>query len=99
MFTMEDDYIMAAFLHPNYKQLRGVTSSQITDCHSTCRLFLLPDPSPSVILEEVEDYEPPMKGSMNKAVQTLAVDFGQLPKVVFLSSFCPQPNWHFGNGR
>jgi hypothetical protein len=63
MFTMEDDYIMAAFLHPNYKQLRGAPSSQVADCHSTCRLFLLPDPSPSVIIEEVENYEPPMKRS------------------------------------
>jgi hypothetical protein len=40
-----------------------------------------------------------VEGSMNKAVQTFAVDRGQLPKVVFLSNFCPQPNWIFGNGR
>ena len=27
MFNMDEDYIMGAFLHPNYKQLRGATSS------------------------------------------------------------------------
>jgi hypothetical protein len=61
MFTMEDDYIMAAFLHPNYKQLRGATNSQITDCHSTCRLFLVPASPHSEIIEEEERYEPPSK--------------------------------------
>ncbi len=63
MFTMEDDYIMATFLHPNYKQLHGATSSQIADCHSTCRLFLLPGSSPPVVVEEDEGYEPPTKKS------------------------------------
>ena len=63
MFTMEDDYVMAAFLHPNYKQLRGATNSQIADCHSTCRLFLRPDSSSPVIIEGEEDYEPPTKKS------------------------------------
>jgi hypothetical protein len=48
-----------------------------------------------------KDYEniDDVTGGMNKAVQTLAVDFGQLPKVVFLSNFCPQPDWIFGNCR
>jgi hypothetical protein len=58
---MEDDYIMAAFLHPSYKQLRDATSSQIADCYSTCHLFLLPDPSPAAIFVENKIYEPPMK--------------------------------------
>jgi hypothetical protein len=61
MFTMEDDYIMASFLHPNYKQLRGATNSQINDCHSTCRLFLVPASPYPEIVEADENYEPPSK--------------------------------------
>jgi hypothetical protein len=38
-------------------------------------------------------------GSMNIAVQTFAVDFRQLPKVVFLLNFFPQPDWTFGNSQ
>lgn len=61
MFAMEDEYIIATFLHPNYKQLRGATKAQIADCHTTCRLFLTPDSSDSPIIEENETYEPPSK--------------------------------------
>ena len=63
MFTMEDDYITAAFLHPNYKQLRGATNTQIAECHSTCRLFLVADSANSVGEEQQESYEPPNKKS------------------------------------
>ncbi|CAF3027300.1 unnamed protein product, partial [Rotaria sp. Silwood2] len=42
MFTMEDDYIRASFLHPNYKQLRGATKEQIESCYNFCRDFILP---------------------------------------------------------
>jgi hypothetical protein len=72
MFTMEDDYIMAGFLHPNYKSLRGATSSQIADCHSTCRLFLFPDASSPVIVEEDKAYEPPARKS--KSFMVLLMD-------------------------
>jgi hAT family C-terminal dimerisation region len=64
MFTIEDDHIMAAFLHPNYKQLRNATSAQISDCHATCRLFLLPDSSIiSCFDDDDECDEPPVKKS------------------------------------
>ena len=69
---MEDDYIIATFLHPNYKQLRGATSSQNANCHATCRRFLFPDSSSAAIVEEDEDYEPPMKKS--KPFMTLLMD-------------------------
>ena len=69
---MEDDYIIATFLHPNYKQLRGATSSQIANCHATCRRFLFPDSPSAGIVEEDEDYEPPMKKS--KPFMTLLMD-------------------------
>lgn len=29
MFTMKNEYVIAAFLHPNYKQLRGATDHRI----------------------------------------------------------------------
>jgi hypothetical protein len=56
---MKDDYIVGAFLHPNYKQLKGANSSQIADCHSTCRLFVQADQSSLDIIEE--NFEPPIK--------------------------------------
>jgi hypothetical protein len=42
MFLLEGDHIVAAFLHPNYKQLRGATTNQIADCYHLCRCVLLP---------------------------------------------------------
>ena len=59
MFNMDEDYIMGAFLHPNYKQLRGAASSQIADCYATCRLFVRTDKTDVDIVEE--NYEPPTK--------------------------------------
>ncbi len=59
MFDMKDDYIVGAFLYPNYKQLREANSSQIADSHSTCRLFVQGDQSSLNIIEE--NYEPPTK--------------------------------------
>jgi len=56
---MEDDYIIGAFLHPNYKQLRGATDSQVADCYRTCRHFIEAH-QPSIDVIE-EDYEPPTK--------------------------------------
>jgi hypothetical protein len=73
MFTIEDDHIMAAFLHPNYKQLRGATSSQIDDCHSTCRMFVLPrSSSSSPINADDVCNEPPLK--KNKSLMTSLMD-------------------------
>jgi hypothetical protein len=45
LFTMEEDYIVAAFLHPNYKQLRGAIHSQMANCYAACRISLLPNAS------------------------------------------------------
>jgi hypothetical protein len=59
MFNMEEDYIMGAFLHPNYKQLRGASSVQVDECHSTCRIFVRPDQSSADLV--IEDYAPPLK--------------------------------------
>ena len=42
MFIIQNDYVVATFLHPNYRQLRGATSTQITDCYHACRSSLLP---------------------------------------------------------
>ena len=39
MFLLESDHVLAAFLNPNYKQLRGATPTQIADCYHRCRLF------------------------------------------------------------
>ncbi|CAF3458169.1 unnamed protein product, partial [Rotaria sp. Silwood2] len=38
---MDEDYIIGAFLHPNYKQLIGASSTQIADCYTTCRLLTM----------------------------------------------------------
>ena len=56
---MEEDYIMGTFLHPNYKQLRGASSSQVVDCYSTCRLYFRPDQTDIDIIQH--NYEPPTK--------------------------------------
>jgi hypothetical protein len=73
MFTIEDDHIMAAFLHPNYKQLRGATSSQIKDCHSMCKMFVLPASSSSPPVSIDDNYnEPPLK--KNKSLLTSLMD-------------------------
>lgn len=45
MFTMENEYVLAAFLHPNYKQLRGATDSQAASCHAFCRSSVTPQSS------------------------------------------------------
>jgi hypothetical protein len=42
---MEEDYIVAAFLYPNYKQLRGATHSQMANYYAACRISLLPNAS------------------------------------------------------
>ena len=42
MFIIQNDYVVATFLHPNYRQLRGATPTQITDCYYTCCSSLLP---------------------------------------------------------
>ena len=73
---MEDDYIIATFLHPNYKQLLGATSSQIANCHASCCRFLFPNSSPATIVEKDEhyEYEPPLK--KNKPFMTLLMEKG-----------------------
>jgi hypothetical protein len=52
---MEEDYILAAFLHPNYKQLRGATHSQMANCYTACRISLLPNASSLSAPSEEED--------------------------------------------
>ena len=42
MFTIENEYIVATFLHPNYEQLLGATSIQIVDCYHICCSSMLP---------------------------------------------------------
>ncbi|CAF1533718.1 unnamed protein product [Adineta ricciae] len=42
MFIIENDYVVATFLHPNYRQLRGATPTQVSDCFQTCRAAILP---------------------------------------------------------
>jgi hypothetical protein len=52
---MEEDYIVAAFFHPNYKQLRGAIHSQMVNCYATCRISLLPNTSSLSAPSEEED--------------------------------------------
>ncbi|CAF4914765.1 unnamed protein product [Rotaria sp. Silwood1] len=59
MFNMGEDYIIGAFLHPNYKQLRGASSTQIADCYTTCRLLIGPYQSSTETNEII--YEPQEK--------------------------------------
>lgn len=59
MLTIEEDYVIGAFLHPNYKQLRGANSSQMTECHEGCRQFIQHDSSVDQLVEEI--HEPPTK--------------------------------------
>ncbi|CAF3010358.1 unnamed protein product [Rotaria sp. Silwood2] len=59
MFNMDEDYIIGAFLHPNYKQLRGASSTQIADCYTACRLFIGPCQSSTETNEII--YEPQEK--------------------------------------
>ena len=40
MFNMEDDYILASFLHPNFKGLLSATAAQKAECYRTCRASL-----------------------------------------------------------
>lgn len=65
MLMMEDDYIVATFLHPNYKQLNGATLAQMSNCHAACRRYLLPSSSSPTIVDDDEVYEPPVKKSKN----------------------------------
>jgi hypothetical protein len=62
MFTMEEDYVLAAFLHPNYKQLRGATHSQIAICHASCRMSLISSSSPVGTPSGEEDEQPNKNG-------------------------------------
>ncbi|CAF4280262.1 unnamed protein product [Rotaria magnacalcarata] len=59
MFIMEEEYIMAAFLHPNYKQLRGASSSQVAECYTTSRQSIVHDQSSAEII--LDNYEPQAK--------------------------------------
>lgn len=55
MFIIPNECIVATFLHPNYRQLRGATPTQITDCYQKCRSSFLPaDPSANVDEDEDE---------------------------------------------
>ncbi|CAF3228596.1 unnamed protein product, partial [Rotaria sp. Silwood2] len=55
MFIMEEEYIIGAFLHPNYEQMRRATSSQIEGCYAKCRQSLIHDPLGADII--VDNYE------------------------------------------
>ncbi|CAF5040187.1 unnamed protein product, partial [Rotaria magnacalcarata] len=59
MFIMEEEYIMAAFLHPNYKQLRGASSSQVVECYATSHQSIVHDQSSAEII--LDNYEPQAK--------------------------------------
>ncbi|CAF4379067.1 unnamed protein product, partial [Rotaria magnacalcarata] len=59
MFIMGEEYIMAAFLHPNYKQLRGAISSQVAECYTTSRQSIVHDQSSAEII--LDNYEPQAK--------------------------------------
>ena len=52
MFIMKEEYIIGAFLHPDYKQLRGASSSQIADCYATCRLLIGTHDSITDVIQE-----------------------------------------------
>jgi len=40
MFVMEDEYILASFLHPKFKRLLPATPAQKTECYRACRAWL-----------------------------------------------------------
>ncbi|CAM4985617.1 unnamed protein product [Rotaria socialis] len=64
MFKLEDDHIRASFLHPNYKQLRGATKTQIKSCHAYCRGLVLPDTTgDDPVMSDKDVCEPPSKKS------------------------------------
>jgi hypothetical protein len=52
---MEEDYIVAAFLHPNYKQLCVATHSQMANCYAACRISVLPNTSSLSAASQEED--------------------------------------------
>ncbi|CAF2124150.1 unnamed protein product [Rotaria magnacalcarata] len=63
-FNLEDDHIRASFLHPNYKQLRGATKTQIKSCHAYCRILVLPDTTgDDPVISDKDISEPPSKKS------------------------------------
>ncbi|CAF3151996.1 unnamed protein product [Rotaria sp. Silwood2] len=37
---MEDDYILASFLHPKFKQLIAATAAQKAECYRACRVSM-----------------------------------------------------------
>ncbi|CAF4802094.1 unnamed protein product [Rotaria socialis] len=55
MFNLEDDHIRASYLHPNYKQLREATKTQIKSCHVYCRGLVLPDTTGDDLLRGDKD--------------------------------------------
>ncbi|CAF4914167.1 unnamed protein product [Rotaria socialis] len=64
MFKLEDDHIRASFLHPNYKQWRGATKTQIKSCHAYCRGLVLPDTTgDDPVINDKDVCEPPSKKS------------------------------------
>ncbi|CAF3570727.1 unnamed protein product [Rotaria socialis] len=64
MFNLEDDHIRASFLHPNYKQLRGATKTQIKSCHAYCRGLVLPNTTgDDPVISDKDICEPPSKKS------------------------------------
>ncbi|CAF3042371.1 unnamed protein product [Rotaria socialis] len=64
MFKLEDDHIRASFLHPNYKQWRGATKTQIKSCHAYCRGLVLPDTTgDDPVISDKDVCEPPSKKS------------------------------------
>ena len=40
MFHMEDEYILASFLHPKFKKLLPATEAQKAECYRSCRALL-----------------------------------------------------------
>jgi hypothetical protein len=41
MFVMEDEYILASFLHPKFKRPLSATPAQKkTECYGACRVWL-----------------------------------------------------------
>ncbi|CAF5028736.1 unnamed protein product [Rotaria sp. Silwood1] len=58
MFHMEDEYILASFLHPKFKGLLSATAAQKAECYHACRALL---PKESVTTTFDTEYEPPKK--------------------------------------
>ena len=68
MFVMEDEYILASFLHPKFKRLLPATTAQKTECYRTCRAWLpkgITTTASSTTTTVNDENEPPRKKQKN----------------------------------